>query len=455
MMRAKFFLNVSVWILTFLATAGSAVAAIPDGSGPYTVNVVYDDTIYIDYRLNGVWHRSLVPIGGAYTSSDGPDSTPIAGQLYCLDPTVPYYDVANITNNSDETETVTMSGYSTTSLSGSSVAIPQNWNWNAVNWLIVNGYQGNYSTNDLVSQDSVERLQALYPALGTAITPEIALIATKVALWEIVAGDNFEFLDTSLSSSSDKTTVNTLIQDMVASAQSASAPTEPVTSATNFKITLDDSSANLTSSGNYQYYGPITVHAELDNPNRLLDPSAPSLDKIFLTVTGTNTAGIQLVSSPGGTALPSGTDPSYDGITTATPYISNVSLTRTDSGENDWSNDSVFYLEIPASRTLGSGALTIDAVAGITYVSLAAGTPLIFMYENNGEQDWNAIQPFIGLATSDQQAFLYAAAQLIRSNNPSTAVPVPALNDKSLLILAMFVLLLYAIGYGQQRKKRQ
>ena len=446
MTQVRLFLTALTWFLTFLATAGPgmAVAApIPAGTGPYTVDVTYDSNLYIDYHLDGVSHRSLVSIGGAYDTVNG---TPAFSQIYCVDPGIPYHDNANVVSRGVGIEGVSMAGYTVVSPPEITATTPQGWNWNAISWLIINGYQGDYTNDDSVSQASVAALQAEYPSL--TIDKTIALIATKVAIWQVVAGSRFQLDGVSPASLSD---VQALANALVADAEAAAGAGVPATPPVSFTLALDNSGATLTSSGGYQYYGPIIANANLDNPNTPLAPPIPGLDKIFLSITGTDTAGIQVVSTPGGAALP--TDDLY-GTTTSTPYIDGTAVPMTDRGGNVWSTNpgTTFYLQIPASRTLGSSALTIDAVAGIADVPLTGPTPLIFIYENNLGQDWNAIQPFIGLAPSDEYAFLYAKARLTRNAPPGV---IPTLDAKSLGVLALFILLFGVVGYSQQRRKQR
>jgi len=70
-------------------------------------------------------------------------------------------------------------------------------------------------------------------------------------------------------------------------------------------------------------------------------------------------------------------------------------------------------------------------------------------------QDWTAIQPFVGMVTNDADAFLYAKAQLTRSAPPGTGIAIPALDAKSLGVLALFILLFGGMRFSQQRRKQR
>ncbi|MDR2213009.1 MAG: Cys-Gln thioester bond-forming surface protein [Pseudomonadales bacterium] len=440
--------------LTLLAVAAgpSVVAAqvLPGGTGPYTVDVTYDDSIVIDYRINGTWHRSHVSVRGAYETANSANI--ISSQLYCLDPNVPYRIYANAAPGSSGVANYFMSGYTVVSLPDSPPTMPQSWNpvdwnaldWDAINWLVINGYRGDYYGNDAESQASVDRLQGYYPSLGGGITAKIAMMATKAAIWTIVGGSTFELLFPPFLSSTEQTVFMALVSNMVASATTAATTVPPAPS--EFRLTLDESGATLGApSGGYRYYGPITATAEVDNPGILLTP--PILDKIFLILSGTDTAGIELVHVVGGASLP--IDSLY-GTTTPTPYISGTPIAFTNTGGNIWRTDnpdpnSTFYLKIPATRALGNNGLAIDAVAGIDDQPLAlGGTPLIFIYENNLQQDWDAIQPFIGMASNDDKAIAYAQARLTRAGPPGPAAPIPALDLPALALLSIMLALLAA-----------
>jgi hypothetical protein len=441
--------------LLVVAAGPAVVAAQPlaGGTGPYTVDVRYDDTLVIDYRISGTWHRSHVSVRGAYETANSANI--VSSQLYCLDPNVPYRIYANASPVSSGIVDYFMSGYTVVSLPDSPPAMPQSWNpvnwsalnWDAINWLVINGYRGDYYNNDAESQASVDRLQGYYPSLGSDITAKIAIMATKSAIWEIVGGSTFDLLPPPYLSSAEQTVFLTLVSEMVSSAINAAAVTPTVPPApSEFKLTLDESSAIFSApSGGYRYYGPIMVNAEVDNPGILLSP--PVLDKIFLTVSGASITGVELVQVSGGASLP--VDNLY-GTATPTPYIPGAPITFTNASGGIWragnsSPDSIFYLKIPETRAFGSNELTIDAVAGIDDQPLAlGGMPLIFIYENNLQQDWDAIQPFIGMATNDDKAFSYAQARLTRGGPPVPAAPVPTLDLPALALLSIMLALLAA-----------
>jgi hypothetical protein len=71
----------------------------------------------------------------------------------------------------------------------------------AVRWLAANGYRGIYNygkaDNDPESMASVARLNAMFPGIGT-IDREIAVMATKVAIWKTVAPGSIDVVKTTL-----------------------------------------------------------------------------------------------------------------------------------------------------------------------------------------------------------------------------------------------------------------
>ncbi|MCL1876763.1 DUF5979 domain-containing protein [Candidatus Saccharibacteria bacterium] len=396
--KARLFaLTVATLIIGVAVLAGlnSKPADAADPQGPYTATLRYYDDVQITYTLNypsgGVWSGSAdIPVGGMGTFS----------QVYCVDPFVAFHSRAD-SSGWDATARATTdvkTGYAaatpwtvSTAMRGSS---------DAVRWLVLNGYRGDYLANDTVSRVSVARLNSLYPGIGT-IDKTIALMATKVAIWKTLVGDNVTILKTSLDSTpAKKSTFNALVQRLYDDAQSGR---DTGLKSTSLEVLIDDSTKTINSPDNgYEFFGPLTVSATLANPSTL--SASPDIDRVYLTTTGPDLAGATFVTGASDAAAALPTDAIY-GTSSTGQYTSSGAV----SG-GVWRSDP-FYVKIPAGRNSPqefNDLLTIKAMAKAVNVPLMTGTPVTFVDESFGVQDWNSVQAFIGASSDGLLLDLYA-----------------------------------------------
>lgn len=400
--RFQFMFLLLVFIMALPVASGSVRA--DDIS--YAATIRYYDNIQITYTLKypsgGVWSGSGdIPIGGLE----------IADQVYCADPFVPFHSRADSSVWQNGATVDKKSGYVVAAPWAVTGAVKQSAE--AVNWLVTNGFRGNYLVaDDPVSVASVERLKNLYFGLPGNIDKEIALMATKVAIWKTIAGDSVVISRTSLDSNPlRRRTFDALVQAMVTEATSGS-PRNTGADTTTFAITIDGSRVQLFhADATHTYYGPLTIKAGLTGMDGVGDP-VPLLDGVFLTVTGQELSGIEFVEDDAlGAPLPSG---SVYGTHDAAWYLPGGAFTRDDDRGGQWES-SEFYLKIPNSRHDSDHApedlLTIGAMAKATDVPLLEGTPVLFVYESGGIQDWDHAQAFIGAAKEGMTTNLYAQAR--------------------------------------------
>ncbi|MDR0222681.1 MAG: Cys-Gln thioester bond-forming surface protein [Oscillospiraceae bacterium] len=367
--------------------------AAPGASDSYSATLRYYDSIQITYTLNypsgGIWSGAAdIPVGGAGVSE----------QIYCVDPFVPFHSKADRTYWDSPTKATVdeKSGYAAAAPWNTSASM--RLNADAVYWLALNGYRGDYLANDGESRRSVARLNSLYPGIGD-IDEKIALMATKVAMWKILAGDGVVIIKTSLDGSPEaRGTFDALVGSLVSDAVNGRSTGLGMT---RFSVEINDEHSAQLNDGGFRFYGPMSVSASLSNSSGGLN-----LDKVFLNVSGVSSEGISFVAAPNASApeLPAGT---VYGTSESEQYIDG--FTNNKSGE--------FYLKIPASRA-GTDLLTVEARAKASDVLLAAGTPVVFVYERGGVQDWDAVQAFIGAAADGARANLYAEAAVKTGDSP-------------------------------------
>jgi hypothetical protein len=385
------------FLSALLALALACGAALPARAGgpSYTVTLRYFDDIQLTYALRypdgHLWEGNAdVPIGG----------TEASGQIYCIDPFVAFHAMAESTWEGwvlvDR-----MEGYVEAAPWAVSPAMEQRGE--AVRWLVVNGYRGNYLADDAESRASVERLRQLYPqsgfpALGEAITKKIAVMATKAAIWAALAGDAFELKRTSLSPA-DHSVFEALLRALTDDAAVGSRGLQ-AGDFTAFGLELDDSAAGYTVGGPNGFYGPLTVRARLINSAG----GSPRLDRVYLAAGGPDADGVVFVGGPDAPAL------AYGAV-----YGTGESAQYLEGGDfvgGEWKSDA-FFLKIPADREPGRGGLvTVGAMAVAENVPLEEGTPVAYVYGADGTMDWERIQAFIGAAMEGAQMSLYAQAFL-------------------------------------------
>jgi len=417
-------------VVSFVAP--SAMAA----GDPYRMVLRYYDDVQITYSLtypaagtpSPVVKAEDVPIGGVGT----PDASNVYAlndvvfpQVYCVDPWTAFHSQVTTPGIGGSSKWFPAAngdtGYTADSVSGYVDAAP----WagtgalqtyaDAVNWLATNGYRGDYVhnptlTDDAESQASVDRLNAMFHTLAGyngAITKEIALMATKVAIWKVVGGDGVQVVKTTLDNRTDgsRAIFDALVDALVnAALNPSSRPTSPVMPS-SLSLAITDAGATYTVgtlNTDYSYYGPMKVVATLnDAPGDL-----SGMTQASLSVSGLNSTGVAFVpafdADPATTSLNTGKLP---GTAKILPYISG-----TGSGDT-WTSDE-FYLAVPKERTPDNGdQLVVKAQAKAPAVEVAEGTPVVLAFQqSNGVQDWDAIQAFIGATTGDQTVDLYAEA---------------------------------------------
>ena len=409
------------------------VAYADNASSPYTATLLYHNDIQITYTLNypagGVWDGyGDIPMGG----------NGISEQIYCADPFIHFHPVvSDLGGASDydpktQTQTDTIGDYVVCAPWNMSGAMKERHE--AVYWIVANGFRGEYeylaanggSGAECVA--SLGRLKGFYPGLlpsgsnaADKRAKQIAFMATKVAIWKVVAGDNVSIVRTSLSSADEKTFF-TLVDRMVADAMAIPSHNGRTgVDTTGFGITVEGGSqpASLAHGPDgFDYYGPLAVAAKLSNTSGDIKAL---LDKVFLAVSGPQSAGIAFVDGIGGAALPAGL--SVYGTGDSAYYLDNGGGSGDFSmaGGNWTSKD--FYLKIPPARGTAD-YLTVKAMAKANDVDLLKGTPLTFVYENGGMQDWEFVQAFVGAAGDAMQADLYADAVFAAGEQGMGAIAV-------------------------------
>ncbi|MCL1975895.1 MAG: Cys-Gln thioester bond-forming surface protein [Firmicutes bacterium] len=410
-MYKKVVLLLFTMLLTICPAYGRANQAAFALNTSYTATLKYYDNVQITYTLTypsgEVWSTAGdIPIGG----------TEISDQIYCADPFAIFH--SRVDNSS-------WNGYATVDIKDSYVvaapwaisgAVKQNSE--AIKWLVLNGYRGDYlAANDTESNTSVSRLQELYPSLMTDIDKQVALMATKVALWKVIAGDSVTVVKTSLDNNSAKKNAFTnLIEALINDATSVP-PREVISiKSSDFLLTVDNSRipASLTTIDSYTYYGPLTVKAELYEINTEIVTPQPLVDKVFLTLSGQELDDISFVDSNTASAQLLSSNAMIYGTITPAQYLEGGDFILSGRG-GEWESQE-FYLKIPSMRNepnLPEDHLIINAMAMSDNVPLQTGTPLTFILENDsGIQDWNAIQAFVGGAKEGLLSNMYAEAKL-------------------------------------------
>lgn len=460
-------------VLTILSITGIALfPALAADKNSYTVQVKYYDALTIDYTIyypDGSFREygEDAPVGGLKDSN----GKVIMNQVYCVDPFIPFGShltssekttqgplVSNNYNsifdirgplltknyrwvpyskdgeNWGSTTTYTKDGYYFAAPWASSAAVQKNKD--AVTWLILNGYRGDFRAHgdaNSESQISLDRLNNMYKnTVGGYIDKSAAVMATKYALWEILTSDMSG--DTVVATSTILKSVDPAWQqifydlsaalindakkgyDSDARNGSGAIPTSGITRL-NLEIrnNIDPIIEPLKDDGQYIYYGPLTVEAGISN----LAGEAPALEKVFLTVNDKASS----VEIPSITFVSESEKEYADlnkvtlpGTARSTPY---TSMRSNSSG--GWGSDT-FYLKIPKSL-ISTGAvdinkLTVNAMAMASKVPVKEGTPAVLDYQypdgdpKAGVQDWNAIQAYVGAATQNAEIDLFAQSSL-------------------------------------------
>jgi hypothetical protein len=425
-MSKKFFaLLVSIVLVTVLlvSLAGPALAAAGD---VYRIVLRYYDDIQITYTIiypagsdHDVWKGDQdIPVGGVGIPDPGSNfgiDPYISTQIYCADPFTPFHgrvpDLGGSFTWDVDSMAHTVTGYVSAAPWATSGAMQKYGD--AVRWLAANGYRGVYNyfgDDDAESKASVARLNTMFPGAGV-IDKEIALMATKVAIWKMVAGDNVIVDATTLDGTPKRAVFDALVTAMVNEAAKTLRPAPRVllpgeVTVTSFSISINETAGaayDEASSAAYNFYGPLTVTGALANARP--GASLPDLEKVFLTASGKDSGGVRFVSDK--------TNNPADELPSDTVYATRQNaqyLTGTVAG-NTWTSGE-FYLAIPKSRTDPDRGdqLLIKAMAMAPDVEVAEGTPVVFAFSQGDVQDWDAIQAFVGGASSDRLVNLYAEA---------------------------------------------
>jgi len=400
-------------ILTLVLLAGVAVLpAFAANDNDYRIVLKYYDDIQVTYTINypaegPKTSPADIPIGGIGKPDPGNEfgiNPYLCTQVYCVDPFTAFH--GNIGVGGGNSGWIT--GGSQDTVMGYVSAAP--WNQSgalqtygaAVGWIVANGYRGTYNhggTDDAESQESVARLNAMFPEIGD-IDKEIALMATKVAIWKTIAGNSVMVEKTTLDDTPKREKFDALVAALVdAGASPQTLPGEARVTTFEIKIVESASAFYDDEAGTaYSFYGPLTVQGTLNNARAGIS----DLTKVFVTANGTNSDGVMFLKKK--TNNPSDELPKDQifGTTRTAGY-----LTGSGSG-NTWTSEE-FYLAIPKSRTPERGdRLQIEAFAKAPGVEVTQGTPIVFAFAENDVQDWEAIQAFVGAASSGSSADLYA-----------------------------------------------
>jgi hypothetical protein len=473
MLKRTIMLLIAIVLIILAVTGFTLIPANAADNNSYTVQAKYYDALTIYYKINypdGSFREfgEDAPVG-VLKDSNG---KVIMNQIYCVDPFAAFVDKLTSSEKTTQGPLVSNTYKEVYSIRGPLLTKNYIWapytkdgeNWgstttytkegytfaapwtssagtqkkkDAVAWLILNGYRGDFRAHGgetSESQISLDRLNNMYRnTVGGYIDKSTALMATKYALWEILTSDMPE--DTVAATSTMLKNVDPVWQQIFYNLSAAlindalkwydgdarngtgEIPLSKITSLhLDIRNNIDTITAPLNETGEYMYYGPLTVGASINNPSGTAD-KAPILEKVFLSVSdkisGAELPSISFVSRTTYTDLNRDALP---GTNQSTQYISVSSK----SGRG-WESDE-FYLKIPKDL-ISSGAvdinrLTVKAMAMATKVPVEGGTPAVLVYQypdghpNAGAQDWNAIQAYIGAAAQDAEIDLFAQTSL-------------------------------------------
>jgi hypothetical protein len=401
-----------VMLLACLPVASSTEQQLyADMSDTYIATVCYDDSVQITYALtypsSDVWSGAAdVPIGGMGNGS--------FEQIYCADPFISFHSRAD---NSywDNLHRVTVdekAGYTVAAPWIVSPALYQNYD--AVRWIVLNGYRGSYHdrATDVESLASTAQLRALYlnnPSYPdiTVIDETIALMATKLAVWKVLVGDSIVVMRTSLDNAQNparRLSMDALVQALI---HDASSDPQRATSMqmTTFDLQLTTGGGGYTlldtDNASYEIYGSLQVSASLANTISLLD-----LDRVYLTASGPGAEDVQFMTFDGSSyqPLPLSAANTIYGTNTPAVYLAPSHFSASGSGLTSTN----IYLKMPYSRTpANSDQIVVHAYAMTNDVALTGGTPVTFVYGDNGVMNWDAVQAFIGAANDGMVIDLY------------------------------------------------
>ncbi|MDR1245429.1 MAG: Cys-Gln thioester bond-forming surface protein [Clostridiales Family XIII bacterium] len=410
-------------LISALLPAGTVFADPGPDANDYDVVLRYLDTIQIDYiHKNGDTLKpgdtvADIPIGGAWIGGER-----LISQIYCVDAVVPFH--SRVTGVSGIVGSTTYPlGQTTDTVEGYVAVSPDNLkgvlkaHWNELLWLVINGYSGNYGAG--ATNESVIALNNRYPNLSDNIGPlgrigghlipeDVAIMATKVAVWHFTNPDvaylSTSFLKNSKGKSGSPDGIKhrqfvALLKRLTDDAAAYAANPTPALGATQMQLAVEPGSPNVGDAPVYtdmyrSYYGPYKI---TDSSNIL-----GASDLVFLEATGYDPvaryAGFYTMNGSSFPALQSiqkyGEDNSYWGSAIE--------------------KDKEFYI----------GVLPNGSLDGVSITALARATakvknmPVVLVHQDaaTGEQDWEDIQAFIGLS-HDVPATVYGQAALPLSSS--------------------------------------
>jgi hypothetical protein len=411
----KFRKSVSFALAAFLIAALLPVNTVfADGdTNRYTVELHYDDNIQLLYQHkdgSAGWWMGVgdVPLGGA--TLDGGGAIP---QLYCVDADVPFHsEIAKLNG----TPSSLSNGYKDTV--GDYVAVSPDKlpdslrkHWNELSWLMVNGYSKPASLGTLNIEYA--NLTDLIGPLGstnngTSIEMDVAVMATKAAVWHYTNPD-VVFLGTNFLTKSKGNPLSpsgvkhrqfvALMKALIADADKYAADPSSSAYTIPFEIAIDESSLSSPDTSIYgaTYYGPYYI-------NTTQGALGLDIGRVFLEIQGTQGGEIGFYSYANGT---------YTSIPNDLQKY----------GDNYWGpgidKDDSFYIRVPSGLSLNDKRIT--ALTRVTGGS--TDMPIVLVHQNpNGSQDWNAIQAFIGLTPGNATSYASASLSLFNADKGTIEV---------------------------------
>ncbi|MDR0670886.1 MAG: thioester domain-containing protein, partial [Oscillospiraceae bacterium] len=364
-----------------LSLAGFPAGAAPDANS-YTAVLHYNDSIQITYSHrtgpgpDDWWiGRGDIPLGGAEM-----DGQPDIRQIYCVDATVPFHSYATSAANTDAGgSSMFEDGRLTDRVPGYVSASPEQVpnilkaHWNELLWLMVNGYTGTPESVEALNNRFSDLADASGPLPG--ITMETAVMATKAAVWHYTNPDvayfSTSFLDASGGNPLSANGIRhrqfaALMAGLIAAADAYAADPTPLND-TRLEIAIEGDAAVAREDRSSAYYGPFSV----------LGDSLRDEDEIFVDLSGgRDAASIGIVDADGAPVR----NGAVYGSSDMGPYVVR--------GEP-------FYLRVPAGYSLDG--LTLRAFARTE--TTVANMPMVLVHQGpDGQQNWQTVQAFIGLA---------------------------------------------------------
>jgi pilin isopeptide linkage protein len=388
----------------------------------YTVVLRYDDNIQLRYQhkevgIDGYWVGvGDVPLGGATLNG-----VPVIPQLYCVDAQARFHSYAV-----DGMDGSTGGGsYAYDTVPNYVAVSPENLpahlqgHWNELSWLVVNGYSDEASLKDLNARYSGDnKLSDGYGDLP-AITYDVAVMATKAAVWHYTNPD-VAYLSTNFLAKSNGNPnsangikhrqfvalMGALVRDANAYAANPNVETLYDYDA-SFKLAIDDdqstTGAGLDFKGNPGiFHGPFYVRAK--------GGVVADGDKVFL----------EMEESPysGSISFYFGEAPSDgDSKTDIIPGEQwRYGAATSDTGPGVEVNET-FYIFAEPGTSVNGMSITAFARAAVQVNKM----PVVLVHQNpDGSQDWGEVQAFIGLAAG--QTTVYGTAALPLSSEGTGSI---------------------------------